>query len=561
VTRYKDAEAVLRDPDTFSSSINAEHIGQFMGDLILAMNGEEHRKYRNLVAKAFRASQLERWDETLVRPMIDRLLDAIAPLGRADLVASVTAKYPMQVICGIAGVPLEDADQFAQWAEEINTGPMSPERGHRASAAMVEYLRPLVEARRANSTGDFLSDLVHAEVDGEHEIGEEVARRLRAARLHERTEVLDHRRAGPVPALGREGAGIDLLRPLREPVGVAALIVPWNYPLLMAAWKLGPALASGCAVILKPAEQTPLTSLEFAKLVQKNIPELPAGIFNVVTGEAEAGKALVEHMQVDKIAFTGSAEVGRHILRGVAGSNLKKVSLELGGKSPNIFFADADFDAAVEGACNGVFWNQGEICSAGTRVFVESKIYDDALSAMVDHAKRVTVGDGMNEATSMGPLVSKEQQERVLNYIDIGEKEAKLAVKGDVPSDPKLANGYFVPPTIFADATNQDRIAREEIFGPVMTVIPFKEIDEVIAMSNDNEYGLAAAIWTKDIKKAFRAAKALRAGTVWINDTQPAPTEAPWGGYKASGIGRELGPWSMDDYLEIKHIYVNLAED
>jgi acyl-CoA reductase-like NAD-dependent aldehyde dehydrogenase len=361
--------------------------------------------------------------------------------------------------------------------------------------------------------------------------------------------------SGDIPPVGNEAMSLVI----KEPIGVAVAITPWNYPLLMGVQKVAPALAAGCTVILKPPEQTPLTCLELAKILEEA--GVPAGVFQLLTGLGEeAGASLVDDPRVDKIGFTGSLEVGKLIMRNGA-DTLKRVSLELGGKSPNIFFADADFDAAVEGACNGVFWNQGEICSAGTRVFVEQKIYDDALNAMVEHAKGVTVGDGMNESTSMGPLVSKEQQERVLNYIEIGEKEAKLAAKGEVPSDPKLANGYFVPPTIFADATNQDTIAREEIFGPVMTVIPFKDVDDVIAMSNDNEYGLAAAIWTKDIKKAFRAAKALRAGTVWINDTQPAPTEAPWGGYKASGIGRELGPWSMDDYLEIKHIYVNLSED
>jgi betaine-aldehyde dehydrogenase len=238
---------------------------------------------------------------------------------------------------------------------------------------------------------------------------------------------------------------------------------------------------------------------------------------------------------------------------------LKRVTLELGGKSPNIVFADADFEAAVEGSCNGVFWNMGENCSAGTRVFVERAIYDDAVAAMVERARLVKLGDQFDEATTMGPLVSKEQQARVERYIQVGMDEARLAVQGDRPAEPRLANGYWVPPTIFADATNDVTIAREEIFGPVMTVIPFSDVDEVVRMSNDNEYGLAAAVWTNDITKALTTARALRVGTVWINGTQAAPVEAPWGGYKASGIGRELGVSGVEDYLESKHVHVTLG--
>jgi acyl-CoA reductase-like NAD-dependent aldehyde dehydrogenase len=239
---------------------------------------------------------------------------------------------------------------------------------------------------------------------------------------------------------------------------------------------------------------------------------------------------------------------------------LKRVTLELGGKSPNIVFADADFDAAMEGSCNGIFWNQGEICSAGSRVFVQREIYDDALNAMVEHAKGVKLGAPGADDTTMGPLVSKEQAERVQAYIEIGSSEASMAVQGDRPSDPALAGGYYVPPTIFADVDNKARIAQEEIFGPVMSVIPFSTPEEALEMSNDSEYGLAAAVWTRDIKKAMNTARALRAGIVWINDTQAAPSETPWGGYKQSGIGRELGASGVEDYLEAKHIYVNLAE-
>ncbi len=291
---------------------------------------------------------------------------------------------------------------------------------------------------------------------------------------------------GDIPPVGPDAMSLVV----KEPVGVAAAITPWNYPMMMAVQKVAPAIAAGCTLILKPAEQTPLTALEIPKILEEA--GLPAGVLNVLTGFGETcGAPLVAHPNVDKVGFTGSKDVGKMIMRSGA-DTLKRVTLELGGKSPNIVFADAEFDAAIQGSANGIFWNQGEICSAGSRVFVERAIYDDALNALVGHAQAVTLGDGKDEATTMGPLVSKEQQERVLSYIEIGQGEAKMAVQGDAPSDPKLANGYFVPPTIFADVDNDARIAREEIFGPVMSVIPFTSPDEVIELSNDNEYGLAA---------------------------------------------------------------------
>ncbi|MDP9329483.1 MAG: aldehyde dehydrogenase family protein [Actinomycetota bacterium] len=359
---------------------------------------------------------------------------------------------------------------------------------------------------------------------------------------------------GEIPPVGPDAMSLVV----KEPMGVAAAITPWNYPMMMAVQKVAPAIAAGCTIILKPAEQTPLTALEIPKFLEEA--GLPSGVLHVITGFGEtAGAPLVASPKVDKVGFTGSKEVGKLIMRN-GSDTLKRVTLELGGKSPNIVFADADFEAAIEGSANGIFWNQGQICSAGSRVFIERPIYDEALNALIDRAKDVKLGAPLGEGTTMGPLVSKEQQDRVQSYIEIGSSEARLAVSGEIPSDPSLANGYYVPPTIFADASNDARIAREEIFGPVMTVIPFSSPEEVVAMSNDNEYGLAAAVWTRDIKKAFTTARALRSGIVWINDTQPAPTEAPWGGYKQSGIGRELGSHGVEDYLETKQIYVNLSE-
>jgi betaine-aldehyde dehydrogenase len=359
---------------------------------------------------------------------------------------------------------------------------------------------------------------------------------------------------GEIPPVGPDAMTLVV----KEPMGVAVCITPWNYPMTMATQKVAPALAAGCTVILKPPEQTPLTPLEIPKILEEA--GLPNGVLNVITGFGEtAGAPLVASPMVDKVGFTGSRDVGKIIMKSGA-DTLKRVTLELGGKSPNIVFADAEFDAAMEGSANGIFWNQGEICSAGSRVFVEKPIYDDALSAMSDRARNVRLGYPLDEDTTMGPLVSEEQRDRVERYIEVGQNEAKLAVMGERPMDPRLTGGYFVPPTIFADVKNDARIAREEIFGPVMSVIPFTDVDEVIRLSNDNEYGLAAAVWTTDIKKAINTARALRAGIVWINDTQPAPTEMPWGGYKQSGIGRELGKDGVEDYLEKKSIYINLAD-
>jgi betaine-aldehyde dehydrogenase len=345
---------------------------------------------------------------------------------------------------------------------------------------------------------------------------------------------------------------------IREPIGVAAQIIPWNYPLLMAAWKLAPALCAGCTMVIKPAEQTPLTLLEFARWFEDC--GLPKGVVNVITGFGEsAGAPLVAHKDVDKVAFTGSVEVGKKIMRSAA-DGLKKVSLELGGKSPNIFFADADFEAAVDGALFGVFINQGEVCSAGSRVLVQRPIYKKMLDAMVEKARRIKLGPGLDPSSKMGPVVSKEQMDRVMRYQEIGRKEAKLAVGGGRPRDPELQRGYFVEPTIFFDVDNSATIAREEIFGPVMAVIPFDDEADALRIANDTPYGLAAAVWSRDIFKCLRMVRRLQAGIVWVNHMQPTYVEAPWGGYKMSGIGRELGPWGAEEYLQVKQVHINLNE-
>src|SRR5580693_1346636 len=361
------------------------------------------------------------------------------------------------------------------------------------------------------------------------------------------TKVTGH--VNPVPANA-------LSFTMREPVGVAAQIIPWNYPLLMAAWKLAPAIAAGCCCVLKPAEQTPLTALEFAGYLTDA--GLPPGVVNIITGFGEgAGAPLVKHPDVNKVAFTGSGAVGKAIVK-MAADTLKRVTLELGGKSPNIFFADADFEAAIDGALFGVFINQGEVCSAGSRILVEKPIYTKFVEAMSAKAKKIRLGPPLERETKMGPLVSKEQFDRVSAYQEIGKKEAKLAAGGGRPSN--LKQGYYVEPTIFYDVDNSARIAREEIFGPVATVIPFTNEADAIKIANDTPYGLAAAVWSRDIFKAFRVVKALRAGIVWVNHMQPTYVEAPWGGYKQSGFGRELGPWGIEEYLETKQVYINLNE-
>jgi phenylacetaldehyde dehydrogenase len=339
---------------------------------------------------------------------------------------------------------------------------------------------------------------------------------------------------------------------------VAGQIIPWNYPLMMAAWKLAPALAAGCTVVLKPAEQTPLSALYLAQLIHEA--GFPDGVVNVVPGFGEtAGAALAGHPDVDKIAFTGSTEVGRIIMRAAAG-NLKKISLELGGKSPNIIFADADLDAAGEGAAFGIFYNMGQDCTAGSRIFVEQRVYDRVASAVAEFAGKQRVGDGLDESTDIGPLVTAEQLARVTGYIELGRREgARVLSGGQRLVSGAMARGNFVAPTVFAGATNDMRISREEIFGPVVSIIPFKDVDDVLTQANGSAYGLAAGIWTRDIGKAHRMAAALKAGTVWVNTYGPLDPASPFGGFKQSGLGREMGLEGISLYSEVKSVWINLA--
>jgi aldehyde dehydrogenase (NAD+) len=344
---------------------------------------------------------------------------------------------------------------------------------------------------------------------------------------------------------------------LREPVGVVGQIIPWNFPLLMAAWKLGPALACGNTLILKPAEQTPLTALRLAELIHEA--GIPEGVVNIVTGLGpnSAGEALSNHIDVDKIAFTGEDKTGREIVKASAG-NLKRVSLELGGKAPNIVFKDADIDAAVQGAITGIFFNQGQVCCAGSRLFLEKSIHDEFMSKLNDRVKGLKQGPGLDEKTQIGPQVSKEQQEKVLSYIDIARKEGAKVACGAEQLTGDLAKGYFVKPTIFTGVNNDMRIAQEEVFGPVLAVIPFTSTEEVAEQANKTTYGLSGAVWTSDIKKAHKLASQIKAGTIWVNCYNVFDPSMPFGGYKMSGYGRELGKHSIELYTNIKSVWVNL---
>ena len=347
----------------------------------------------------------------------------------------------------------------------------------------------------------------------------------------------------------RRAPGSFFAYTVREPVGVVGQIIPWNFPLLMAAWKLGPALAAGCTIILKPAEQTPLTALRLGELIQEA--GFPDGVVNIVPGYGEtAGAALAAHDDVDKIAFTGSTEVGKLIIHAAAG-NLKKVSLELGGKSPNIVLDDADLDSTIPGASSAIFFNHGQCCCAGSRLYVDKKIFDKVVEGVAASAEKIRVGPGFDPDCDMGPLVSEEQLNRVVGYMDSGKQEGAKALTGGTREGTK---GYFVKPTVLVNTNDNMKVVREEIFGPVVTATPFTSLDEIAKTANDTIYGLAAGIWTSDIKKAHALASKLRAGTVWINCYNIFDAALPFGGYKQSGWGREMGHEVLEHYTEVKSV-------
>lgn len=358
--------------------------------------------------------------------------------------------------------------------------------------------------------------------------------------------------------LSKAGVSKNIL--VREPLGVCGQIIPWNFPLMMAVWKLGPALAAGCTVVLKPAEETPVSAMELAQMVADV--GIPAGVVNVVTGFGEeAGAPLVQHPNVDKIAFTGSTEVGCLIM-GEAASAMKRVTLECGGKSANILLPDADPAIALDGALYAAFYHQGQCCTAGTRLLLPASKKDEWLEVLVEKTRAIQLGNPMDKNTDMGPLVSQKQMERVLSYIEKGKAEgATLLTGGKRPDNAELQKGFFVEPTIFGNVDNAMAIAQEEIFGPVLSIIPYNTVDEAVSIANDTRYGLAGAVWSQDAQQAMAVAKRLRAGTVWINEYHMVSEKAPFGGYKQSGLGRELGPDSLHAYTEVKHIHIDELGD
>ncbi len=343
----------------------------------------------------------------------------------------------------------------------------------------------------------------------------------------------------------------------REPMGVVGAVVPWNSPLLLLSWKVAPALAAGNTFVAKTAEQTPASTLEFAKLFEEA--GFPPGVFNVVTGYGSAGAALVGHPGVDKVAFTGSTEVGKQIMKDAA-DNVTKVTLELGGKSPNIVFEDADMEAAANGVVSGIFAATGQTCMAGSRLFVQEGLHDELVERLTEKAESIKMGDPLDEETEMGPVAFKEQLDKVLGYVETGQEEgAEIVAGGKRPDDPELKDGFFVEPTILTGVDNSMTVAQDEIFGPVLSVIPARDEDEVIRQANNTPYGLAAAVWTKDVQRAHRVAHALKAGTVWINSYRTVSFTAPFGGYKESGIGRENGLESLLEYTQLKTVWVELT--
>ncbi|MEE9225723.1 MAG: aldehyde dehydrogenase family protein [Bacteroidota bacterium] len=358
----------------------------------------------------------------------------------------------------------------------------------------------------------------------------------------------------PIQDLSKPGFSQNFI--VREPIGVVAAIIPWNFPLKMAIWKIGPALAAGNTVVLKPSELTPVTAMELAKILHEI--GFPKGVVNIIPGFGDdVGEELVKNPMVDKISFTGSTAVGKRVMAN-ASATLKKCTLECGGKSANIVLDDADLGLAVDGAMYAIFYHSGQCCEAGARLFLPEKLYDEFMQRMIEKTRKLNLGNPKDPTTGLGPLVSQKQQQRVLDYIDIGKREgANIAVGGGIPTDPALAKGFFVEPTLFVGVQNTMRIAQEEIFGPVLAIMKYRTVDEAIAMANDSIYGLGGGVWSRDNEKAMQVARRLRAGTVWINEWHLISEKAPFGGYKQSGIGREFGIEGLKEYTETKHLHID----
>ncbi|HUI28999.1 MAG TPA: aldehyde dehydrogenase family protein [Candidatus Acidoferrales bacterium] len=455
-----------------------------------------------------------------------------------------------------------DGSTIAKFAvamgEDVNEAVRSARRAYESGVwselspeVRADYLKKISE-----KINDAANDLVELEVlDSGSTIKkakEDIALSARAFNVFGKLGVMSY--GSELAEISKPGLARNFLR--YEPVGVVGAIIPWNFPLKMAAWKIGPALAAGCTVILKPSELTPVTAMELAKIIDEV--GLPPGVVNIIPGYgAEAGEALVSHPDVNKIAFTGSTAVGKKIMQ-LAAENFKRLTLECGGKSANIVLDDADLEVAIDGSIYGMFYHSGQCCEAATRLYVHEKVYDDFVPALVERSKKMVIGNPIEPATDIGPLISKRQRDRVLDYIEGGKKNGfKVLLGGGMPSAPKLAGGNFVEPTIFADVDNKSKIAQEEIFGPVLVVNKFRTDDEAVELANDSSYGLAAGVWSKDIERAKAIAERLQAGTIWINEWHLLNERVPFGGYKQSGIGREFGRIGLEEYLEVKHIYVD----